>query len=93
MVKLEIVYGNGERQFSQIHHCSAGTTIATVLDQITFEINDFNWRDHALGIFSKLTAPETQLFNDCRIEIYQALIIDPKQARLKRAQRATIKKA
>jgi putative ubiquitin-RnfH superfamily antitoxin RatB of RatAB toxin-antitoxin module len=40
-----------------------------------------------VGIFGKRVKPETRLSDGDRVEIYRPLIIDPKEARRKRASR------
>lgn len=42
----------------------------------------------ALGIWGKVTAPETLLRDGDRVELYRALAVDPKEARRLRYQRA-----
>lgn len=45
-----------------------------------------------LGIFGKLTKPDTVLREKYRIEIYRPLIADPKEVRKKRAEEGKVMK-
>ena len=40
-----------------------------------------------LGIFGKAVRPETRLNDGDRVEVYRPLLIDPKEARRRRARR------
>jgi putative ubiquitin-RnfH superfamily antitoxin RatB of RatAB toxin-antitoxin module len=40
-----------------------------------------------LGIFGKAVRPETRLTDGDRVEVYRPLLIDPKEARRRRARR------
>ena len=87
MLKIEVAYANG----SQVHvlalEVAAGTTVRQAIElsgmlglcpEINFEINK-------VGIFSEICDPGTTVEEDSRIEIYRPLLIDPKEARRRRA--------
>lgn len=95
LLTIEIAYGSREGQWLISQRCCPGTTLATLLDQAKLEqaIPGLKWREHAIGIYSRLTSPDTLLSEDCRIEIYQPLSFDPKQARLNRALKNPLVKA
>ena len=58
-----------------------GTTVGDALAQTACD-----WQHRRIGIYGRLVDLDTILEQDCRIEIYQALWIDPKQARRARAK-------
>ena len=53
---------------------------------------EINLAQACIGIYGKRTTMNANLQNDDRIEIYRSLIINPKQARLLRAQRLASKR-
>ena len=65
---------------------SPGTTLKAALDvsRLAQRVNPFN--DKRVGIFGQLCLPEQVLEEGDRIEIYQPLKIDPKDARRRRAE-------
>lgn len=95
VLTIEIAYGTADQQWLFYQQCPIGTSAAEILDQAALErsLPGFVWRDHAIGIFSRLITPETALLNDCRLEIYRALLFDPKQARLNRAEQNPLTRA
>ncbi len=81
---IEIVYGDNEQQVIVQTRCLAGTTAASVLDQAKL---DLTWRNYSIGSFSRFIDVDAPLLNPCRLELYRSLLIDPKQARLARANK------
>jgi putative ubiquitin-RnfH superfamily antitoxin RatB of RatAB toxin-antitoxin module len=63
-----------------------GTTLKAALDgsRLAQRVNPFN--DKRVGIFGQLCLPEQVLEAGDRIEIYQPLKVDPKEARRRRAE-------
>lgn len=45
----------------------------------------FDWQNRAIGLYGRFVTLDTLLEQDSRLEIYQALWVDPKQARRARA--------
>lgn len=86
LISLEIVADTSGQP--SLHRCRVAkhTTVAQVLQQLSLP-----WQEGYIGIFSRQVASDTVLTHDCRIELYQALKIDPKQARLKRAKNQPLK--
>ena len=64
-----------------------GTTVlqAIALSKIISQFPEIDLTKNKLGIFGKLTKPDTMLRHQDRIEIYRPLIIEPKDARRRRA--------
>jgi len=94
MIPVEVVYGLPHTQRLIALEVPAGTTaLATVQRSgLLQEFPEIDLETASLGIFSRLldgrTLPapaEYSVQPHDRIEIYRALLIDPKQARLRRA--------
>jgi putative ubiquitin-RnfH superfamily antitoxin RatB of RatAB toxin-antitoxin module len=64
----------------------AGSTLKAVLEisRLAQRVNPFN--DKRVGVFGQLCLPEQRLEPGDRIEIYQPLKVDPKEARRRRAE-------
>ena len=88
MTIIEVAYATPERQKIVECEVEAGTSLrdavksSTILEyfpEIAVETCD-------LGIFGKLVAPQYELAEGDRIEIYRPLIADPKEIRRQRAE-------
>jgi putative ubiquitin-RnfH superfamily antitoxin RatB of RatAB toxin-antitoxin module len=95
MISVEVAYATPEKQLIIPLTVPLGTTAydAVKLSAISEEFSEINIEKDEMGIFSKPldgkgrpTADEYQLCAGDRVEIYRPLIIDPKSARLNRAQ-------
>lgn len=94
-IQVEVAYATPEKQRILSLHVPEGTTCraAVAMSKIAEEFPDADMASAPLGIFGKkIAAPDTTPVEEGqRIEIYRPLLIDPKQARLNRAARATTK--
>lgn len=81
ILTIEIAYASDREQGLHTLQIAQFSTVRDALQQSPVE-----WQGHAIGIYSRLTTLDTPLTSDCRIEIYQPLKIDPKQARRRRAR-------
>lgn len=94
-IQIEVAYATPEKQRILSLHVPAGTTCraAVALSKMAEEFPDADLSSAPLGVFGKkIAAPDTTPVEEGqRIEIYRPLLIDPKQARLNRAARATAK--
>ena len=102
LIPVEVAYGTPEKQRIIPLRISRGTTAfeAVIKSGITREFPGIDVNSDAMGIFSTpmdgktLPLPgEYQLETKDRVEIYRPLIIDPKQARLARAEKRAARKA
>lgn len=87
MLEIEIVYGTPEKQILRTFSVKNGTTARAAVLQSSLD-KDFPGLDlntAPLGIFGKKIKDDTLLRNRDRIEIYRPLLIDPKEARRRRA--------
>lgn len=86
-LNVEVAYANE----GQVHIFSTqavqGDTVQEVLNRsgILRECPEIDLQKNKVGIFSKICELETIVNKDCRIEIYRPLLVDPKEARRKRA--------
>lgn len=101
-IEIEVAYALPEKQELIAFSVKQGTTaLAAVLSSgLTTIYPEINIDEVKMGIFSKLLdgkylplPKEYVLEHKDRIEIYRPLLIDPKQARLQRAKKASKEKA
>ena len=87
MLEIEIVYGLADRQVLKSMTVAEGTTVreAALKSGLEVEFPELDLQQAPLGIFGKAVKDETVLCDGDRIEIYRPLLIDPKEARRKRA--------
>ena len=87
MLEIEIVYGLADRQVLKSMTVAEGTTIreAALKSGLEVEFPELDLQQAPLGIFGKVVKDETVLRDGDRIEVYRPLLIDPKEARRKRA--------
>ena len=99
-INVEVVYATSERQLVIALEVAAGTTAfeAAEKSNIVDEFPEIKLSTIPMGIFSKPldgkgrpTPQEYVLRDRDRVELYRPLIIDPKQARLARAEKAKMK--
>lgn len=86
-ITIEVAYAQPEKQVLKSLQVPVGTTVqrAIELSGIQDDFPDLKIDPDRLGIFSNRAAPEQQLADGDRVEIYRPLIADPKEARRKRA--------
>lgn len=96
-IPVEVVYGLPEEQVLLKLTVPAGTTVreAARLSGLAARFPDIDVEHVPLGVFGKLArSPGTQVLQaGDRVEIYRPLLIDPKEARKLRAERARAKRA
>ena len=87
MLEIEIVYGLADRQVLKSMTVVEGTTVreAALKSGLEVEFPELDLQQAPLGIFGKVVKSETVLRDGDRIEVYRPLLIDPKEARRKRA--------
>ncbi len=90
MIEIEVAYGQSSRQVIVPLRVSALCTVeeAIQLSGILQQFPEINLTCNKVGIFSKIVTLNKTVQPGDRIEIYRSLTIDPKQARLLRAQRS-----
>ena len=87
MLEIEIVYGLADRQVLKGMTVTEGTTVreAALQSGLEVEFPKLDLQQAPLGIFGKAVKDKTVLRDGDRIEVYRPLLIDPKEARRKRA--------
>lgn len=89
-IEIELICALPHEQIVETMHVPVGTTIGEVIEQsgiLQRHPETANDRP-VIGIFGKRAETSMVLREFDRIEIYRALIADPKQARQTRARRA-----
>lgn len=99
LIDVEVAYATPAKQLIIPLSVPVGTTAydAVLLSGILNEFEGIDPDKDPMGIFSKLLDGKTRptprqyvLQSRDRVEIYRPLLIDPKQARLKRAGKAKV---
>lgn len=85
---VEVVYALPKTQELVQLRLEAGSTVqqAIVASGVLQKYPEIDLSKNKLGIFGKLTKADVALRDRDRVEIYRALIADPKDVRKKRAQ-------
>jgi len=79
-MKVEVVYARPEGAQVMSLELPAGARLRDAVSA-----SGFNIENHAVGIFGKRVALDHPLADGDRVEIYRPLVIDPKEARRRRA--------
>lgn len=89
VITIEVVYGTAEDQTLIELQVQRGTTLieAIRLSAIADKCPEINIDDSRKGLFGKMVSDEKVLKNHDRVEIYRPLLVDPKEARRRRAQK------
>jgi len=93
-INVEVVYALSDEQTLLKRQVASGTTVADAIQfcGILEKYPEIDLKVNKLGIFGKLTKPDTVLREKDRIEIYRPLIADPKEVRRKRAEEGKVMK-
>lgn len=89
MIKVEVAYARADKQWLLLVELSKGSTLhaAILRSGVLHECPEIDLTKQQVGIFSK-QRELTDIVNDGdRIEIYRALLIDPKEARRAKAKK------
>ncbi len=88
MINVEVVYALPHDQALLKLKLHQGATVADALQAsgILQKYPEIDLARSKLGIFGKLTKPDSELRDRDRVEIYRPLIADPKEVRRKRAE-------
>lgn len=87
MIKVEVVYALPARQFVEHLELADNATVADALAAVahTAPFNGLDLAAVPVGIYGEQTTRDTRLRSGDRVEIYRPLIMDPKEARRRRA--------
>jgi putative ubiquitin-RnfH superfamily antitoxin RatB of RatAB toxin-antitoxin module len=94
-VHVQLCYARPDRQFLLDLTVAPGTTILQVIERsgIVQQAPEIDVSVMRVGIYGKLKALDTVLREHDRVEIYRALIADPKETRRRRAAHKDEKKS
>ena len=86
-INIEVVYALSNQQTLLRQSVAAGTTVGQAIEQcgVLGKHPEISLAKNKLGIFGKLTKADAVLRDKDRIEIYRALIADPKEVRRQHA--------
>lgn len=93
-IDIEVVYALPHEQVLLRQQVLPGTTVKEAIQAsgLLQKYPEIDLATGKLGIFGKLTKPDTVLREKDRIEIYRPLIADPKEVRRKRAEEGKVMK-
>lgn len=93
-ITVEVAYALPQEQVVLSLSVLPGTTAqqAVELSGILNKFPEIDLTRNKLGIFAKLSKPDTVLRDRDRVEIYRPLIADPKEVRKKRAEEGKVMK-
>lgn len=89
LIEVEVAYARPDQQEVLVVRCLPGVTIEQVIRQsdILQRFPEIDLALNKVGIFGRLCALDAPVRAGDRVEIYRALIADPKEVRRQRAAR------
>ena len=89
-IAIEVAYVEPGRQFLQALTVPAGATVGDAIDASELRRNfpELDVDAARVGVFSRPATRETALRDGDRVEVYRALIANPKEVRRQRAVKA-----
>lgn len=93
-IRVEVVYALPDRQEVVSLTLPAGATVQEAIERsgLLTKYPEINLAKNKLGVFAKLSKPDTALRDRDRVEIYRPLIADPKAVRKQRAEEGKVMK-
>ena len=87
-IQIEVAYARPDQQALLSLRVAAGSTVAQAIEAsgVLAKFPEIDLAQNKVGIFGKLTKLDTVVRERDRIEIYRALIADPKEVRRQRAE-------
>jgi putative ubiquitin-RnfH superfamily antitoxin RatB of RatAB toxin-antitoxin module len=87
-IAIQLVYALPDAQEVIALEVPCGTTAAEAFDASGLAVRyGISLTSASLGIYGRRVAPDTILRSGDRLEVYRALVADPKTARRRRAER------
>lgn len=89
MLSVEVCFITPDREFHRKLSVPIGTTIeqAVAICGVVAEFPNVDFGQLTVGIYSKIKKRDTILRDRDRVEIYRPLVVDPMEARRRRANR------
>ena len=93
-IRVEVVYALPQKQQLFAVQLPAGATLRQAIEAcgVLEKYPEIDLAKNKLGIFAKLSKPDTPLRDGDRVEIYRPLIADPKEVRKQRAAEGKVMK-
>ena len=93
-LRVEVVYALAQQQPRVSLQLPAGATLRQAVEAsgLLQKYPEIDLAKNKLGVFAKLSKPDTPLRNGDRVEIYRPLIADPKLVRQQRAAEGKVMK-
>ncbi|MBP8277762.1 MAG: RnfH family protein [Propionivibrio sp.] len=93
-ISVEVVYALPAKQELLTVRLNEGATVRQAIESsgILQKYPEIDLAKNKLGIFAKLTKPDSVLRDRDRVEIYRPLIADPKEVRKQRAAEGKVMK-
>lgn len=87
-IRVEVVYAGAERPIQRRAALAEGSTVMQAIDAsgIAAMLPDGAIDPARLGIFARKVTPDRLVREGDRIEIYRSLLLDPMEARRRRAR-------
>ena len=87
-ITVDVVYADADRQILRRVELTQGSTVMQAIDasRIAEVLPSGSLDPDRLGIFSRKVSTQTILQSGDRIEIYRPLVLDPMEARRRRAR-------
>lgn len=88
-ITVEVAYALPEQQWLQALCLTEGATAAEAIaaSGVLSQFPEIDLSRQAIGVFGRIIRPEQPLKAGDRVEIYRALLVDPKSARRLRAKK------
>lgn len=86
-IEVEVAYALPDAQAVIVVRVDPGTPVSEAIAQsgVLRQFPEIDLKTHKVGIFGKLTKLDAELQPGDRVEIYRALIADPKESRRSKA--------
>lgn len=93
-IRVEVVYALAQKQQVFSLQLPAGATLRDAIEAsgVLKKYPEIDLARNKLGVFAKLSKPDTPLRDGDRVEIYRPLIADPKEVRKQRAAEGKVMK-
>jgi putative ubiquitin-RnfH superfamily antitoxin RatB of RatAB toxin-antitoxin module len=85
-IRVEVVYALADRAESVEVRLPAGATAAEAVKASGLAARHPGMNTESIGVFGRRVSPQTRLADGDRVEIYRPLVLDPKEARRRRAR-------
>jgi putative ubiquitin-RnfH superfamily antitoxin RatB of RatAB toxin-antitoxin module len=91
LIDIEVVYTEPQKQVIKCLEVPNGSTVGAgiALSCIEDDFPNMNLDTLKIGVFGRIVKKEDVLQARDRIEIYRALLVDPKEARRRRAKKVS----